>query len=297
MGNKQVFQSLLLFFLLGICLTPFIQPHQFTFCEVKSICLTRIPVVSQGKSWNNSNDPYVLTLNTYYEIPNDDLSFATFHAQTGDIYYVYLKYVPSWDAELYNDSAYQHLLGTFYSIPLPIQYPLYSGSYMIFSPAHSGWYYLLLYCDFPWGDGRIAILNATPYIVNTTRLIAISPETCPVQFLSVDLTQGNYTTLRDRLYVRIERGWGYVILPEMYGILGPAPTYLEDGTYGLIFEESCNFCLTGFCSFPRNKTNSNNPGDNNTDGRAGSSILNGITPLFGIGILVGLFVLYKFKKK
>jgi len=254
--------------------------------------------VTQMGNWENSSDPFVVTLDTYYTIPHRDLLFAAFYAQAGAIYYIYLDGVPNWDAELYNDSAYTTNLGPFYRLPLIMGSPYINHYYMIFSPRHSGWYYLLLYCEIPLIDGSLAILNAIPYTVNTTQLVVISPRTCPVQFFNVDLVQGNYSATREELYVRVERGGDYVLLPEMYGTLGSISTYLENGTYGFIFQESRNFCLTGYPLFPKNETIPVDPvNENKTDTGQPDSIWDGITPLFGIGVLVGLCVLYKFKKK
>lgn len=249
-----------------------------------------VPLIPQTGSWGNSSTPYQLALDTYYVLPSGyDRCFATFFVQAEDLYYVYLDSLIFWDAELYNDSAYTTLLGTFYSVSM-------LSEYLIFSPGHSGWYYLILYSNH--FEGKLAVHTAAPYTVNTTEFVVISPEAHPVQFFGVDLIQGNYSTAKETLYARIERGWDYVLLAEMYGTLGPTATCLENGTYGIIIEESCNFCLTGYQFFPKNETVPDDPGhENKTDTTGASSILDGITPLFGIGVLVGLCVLYKFKKK
>lgn len=291
---RPIFQSLFLLALLGICLIPFIQWQQIGLVDPWQECWpTNPPLTVQEGNWESNSTPYIVTLNTYYSVPKNDLSFATFLAQAGDIYYVYLENIPFWTAELYNNSAYTCMLGTFYQAPYPL-----NTCHLIFSPGRSGWYYLLIYCKSQLFSSKLAILNATPYTVNTTQLIIISEETCPVRFLSADLVQGNYSTTQDQLYARIERGCDYVIFSEMYNELGPALTSLENDTYGFIFTRSCNFQLTGYRSFPKNETIPDDPGNaTETDPGQPSSIFDGITPLFGIGVLVGLCALYKFKKK
>ena len=292
----KVLQTLFILILLGICLTPLNQMHQYpSISTVQSLSPTGTPLI-KTTGWSNITNPYALNMNTYYTLPAlYGICYATFLVDAGEMYYVYLESPMFWDAELYNDSAYNFLLGTFYSVStqLPIS-PF--AKFMVFSPAHSGWYYLILYSN--GFSGKLAILNASSYQVNSTQLVIISPETCPVKFFGVDLIQGNYSANRDTLYVKVERGWDYVILPESYGGLGSESIYLENGSYGIIIEESCNFCITGTLHFPQNNTIPDDPGDGNkTDIVQGGSIFDGITPLFGIGVLVGLCALYKFRKK
>ena len=279
--------SLLFLMLLGLSLTPFIQTNPVPWISDSP----SDPKLTHAGEWGSRADPYPLNVDTYYTLPNShDRCYTTFYATVANQYYVYLNSLTFWNAELFNDSAYSVPLGTFYSVPS-------HSEYMVFSPDHSGWYYLILSS---YGfDGKLSILKATDYQVNSTRIVVIGPDSCPVKFLGVDLIQGNYTTSQETLYVKIARGWNYVILDEQYGELGPASIYLENGSYGIIIEKSCNFCLKGYLSFPKNETIP--PEDNKTDTDTGQtdSIFGGLnlTPLFGIGILVGLCVLYKFRKK
>jgi hypothetical protein len=291
--NRMILSIFLLFsLLLAVYLIPISQTRQISLNEVKSHEYSG-GIVTRGESWENSSNPYILAVNTLYTVPNNDLSFTAFWALAGGVYYIYLDYAGyMWNAELYNDSAHTELLGTFYQLP----FELGMGYYMMFSPGHTGWYYLLLYCGII--NGKVAIFNATSYTINTTRLLVTSPETCPALTLYSDLVQGNYCTAQDRLYVRVERGWDYVFLSEMYGEVGPNLIYLENGTYVFIFQESCNFRLTGYHFFPKNETVPGDPNEGNkTDDGQPGSIWDGITPMFGIGVLVGLCTLYKFKKK
>jgi len=292
MVNRKVLQGLFLLCLLGVCLSTFIQAHQVSPHYDAQTYISNAPLSPLTGNWENESAPFILSLDTYYTLPSIyDFCFATFLAQAGDLYYISLRSLIFWDAELYNDSAYAVLLGTFYTVSSS---PF--SEYLIFSPGHSGWYYLILYCN--GFAGKLAILNATPYSANTTQLVVISPETNPVEFFGVDLMQGNYSSAQETLYMRIERGWDYVILPEMYSQFGSTSTYLENGTYGIVIEESCNFCLTGYLYFQENETIPDDPDDENkTDTGENGSILDGITPLFGVGVLVGLCALYKFKKK
>jgi len=292
---KKILQSLFILVLLGICLTPFSQVNQLSYTSNSQSLSPTDSRLSPAGDWGSMVDPNPLNVDTYYTLPtNYDLCYATFHANAGDIYYMYLASLMFWDAELYNDSAYSVLLGTFYSVSSQLPASPFA-KYLIFSPAHSGWYYLILYSH--GFNGKLAILNATSYHVNSTQLVVISSETCPVKFFDVNLIQGNYSTNRDTLYVKVDRRWNYVILPDLYGALGSGSIYLENGSYGIMIEDSCNFCLTGYLYFPRNETIPDDPDDNKTDTRQPSSIFDGITPLFGIGVLVGLCALYKFKKK
>ena len=285
------FYALFMLALLGVCLTPFV--NQLTYIRRENeTALASTPLDSQGAGdWENSTDPFHLDLNAYYTLPSGrDISYATFSVMARGIYFIYLGSPMFWTSELYNNSDYTLLLGIPYSPPYSM------SKYMIFSPNHTGNYYLKLYSDY--FSGEIAILTAIPYIVNTSRLLIISPETNPVEVLQVELLEGNYSAPSFTIYTKVDRGWNYVVLPEMYGTFGSELTHLTNGSYSLIIDESCNFRLTGYLPSIRNETPPPPPPpDNGTDTNQGNPILNGITPLFGIGVLVGLCALYKFKKR
>jgi hypothetical protein len=242
------------------------------------------------------SNPYHLNLDVYYTLDGYyDVCYAAFPAVAKNIYFLSLGSYIFWDLELYNNSAYSTLLGTPYSLPYPMGNLM--EKYALFSPNQTKLYYLKLYCSSGF-DGKLAVLTAAPYTVNTSQLIVISEESNPIAVLQVDLIQGNYSTSGSTLYARIERGWNYVLLPENYGTLSSRATYLPNGSYSLIIEASCNFRLSGYVFLKGNQTPPPPPPpDNRTDTNQGNPILNGVTPLFGIGVLVGLCALYKFKKK
>lgn len=279
-----------------ICLVIFCLVLSFTKsrnrnCENQSVLSWNAPITPTAGDWSNIQDPFHLDLNTYYTLPSDSaICYATFSVRAREIYFIYLSSPLFWDSELYNNSDYTGLLGTPYSLPYSMVY------YMIFSPNHTGNYYLKLYSTY--GIGKLAVLTALSYTINTSRLIIISSETHPLELLQIELLQGNYSASSKATYAKVERGWNYVVLPEMYGVFDSKVIPLTNGSYLIIIEESSNFCLTGYVPSLRNETPALSPlPANNSDTGQGNSILNGVTPLFGVGVIVGLYVLYKFKKK
>ncbi|MFX1293379.1 MAG: hypothetical protein ACFFD2_00775 [Promethearchaeota archaeon] len=253
---------------------------------------------------NNSSNPFPINVDTYYGdtwgeyFDLYDVRYLTFNVQKDEIYFIYLDSEMWWDLELYDDSNYTILLGT----PYPVAIGGMFDEYLLFSPNRSDTYYLRLIQTSGFNFGiELAVLTANLYSINTSKLIIIGESYNPIQIFQVDLEAGNYSASYDALYAVIERGSNYVVFEEAYRKFPTEGTFsLDAGSYGIIFEESCEFTLTYYPLL--NETPPDNPPNepppkNDTDTEGIGSFLDRITPLFGIGVIIGILVVYKVKKK
>ena len=248
------------------------------------------------------SDPYRLDLDTYYGENwtdfwvDNDIRYLSVLLETNEIYYIYYESAMFWDLELYYDPLYEYLLGTPYTVP--------GGKilreYLTFSPNSSGYYYIKLYQSGGINTLRIAVLQAEEYTINTTELVLISDPTHPIHVFQADLPEGNYTCSHDTLYAKVERGWNYAVLDVSYGTLPDNDLFIiQNGSYALIIEESCQFTLT--CYLPANESPPeeppDDPGDNSTDDVSNTGVFDNMTPIFGVGVILGILVICKIKSK
>ena len=262
--------------------------------SISHVPSNRSPLSSCGKGTNMS-DPYLLEVDTYYgnneweRYFNDyDYRYLSFEAEENEIYYVYADPGLWWDAELFDDPEFSVLLGTLHSVGFDKR--------LFFSPNRTGTYYMCIYYNIPIGDFTFAVLTPEHYIINSSALVIIGVEYQPIHLFQVDLEAGEYTCTYGADYAKIERGWNYAAFPEAYGSFPEGATFtLEEGTYGIIIEESCTFCLTYYP--PRNDTPPDDPGDNSTDSGGFDSIFDDFSPAF-IGVaVVGLLLFCCWRKK
>jgi len=249
-------------------------------------------------------DPFYVEINTYYGFDEweqyfniTDTRYITFDVQQNEVFYVYIDPSSYWDLELFGDSNYTTLLGTPCSSPLGSPF----RKHLFFSPNRTGGYFIRLYHQNSFSQTlTFAILNPDHYQINSSQIIIIGIGYHPIHVLQADLEAGNYSCSVSAVYAKMDRGWNYAAFPEHYGTFPSGDIfYLEAGTYGIIIEESCIFNLSYYP--PKNETNPEGPSpdpDNSTDNNSdGGSLLDGVTPVFAVGVLLGILVLFLTKKK
>lgn len=290
--NYRIFLLGFVFFL--ILLFPLTQRPNMVSIEIN------LSIETSGDG-SDPAYPYKLQLNTYYgenwtEYWVDyDIRYLTIRLFADEIYYIYHESSLFWDIELYNDPLYLYLLGTPYTVP--------GGKimrkYLTFSPNRTDYYYIKLYQSSSPSNVRLGVLQAEQYTVNISELVLISDPTYPIHIFQADLPEGNYTCSHESLYAKVERGWNYVVLDVSYGTFPENELFnLQAGSYTIIIEESCIFTLTYFA--PPDTTPPEEPGngtDNNQTDTSIDSLFINMTPIFGIGAILGILVLYKVKKK
>ncbi|MHA1130406.1 MAG: hypothetical protein ACTSQI_15130 [Candidatus Helarchaeota archaeon] len=242
-------------------------------------------------------NPRHLELNKYYEdwssyFANYDIMYMDMNLTANEIYFIFHEPTIWYSIELYDDPNFTIFLGTAYSVPAG----QIMREYLLFSPNRTGLYYLKMYCSSSIATPRLAILVSVPYIINTTELVLISQETRPICIYQADLLEGEYKSSQGVLYAPVQKGWNYVILECAYGTTPTEePFNLVNGSYAFIIEESCQFQITYFPK--QNETLPEEPPENTTDtGSDPDSFLNGVTPIFGVGVIIGVLVLFKLKK-
>jgi hypothetical protein len=242
---------------------------------------------------SNMSDPLLIETDVFqaYEFSQEE-TYLTFYVKANEIYFIFLDSF-WWSAELYDNAGYTILLGTPYTVPGGTIFQ----KYLFFSPNRTGLYYLKLYKSPVTSTITLAILTVDPYTLNTSEIVTVGYGFHPIQIFQCDLAAGNYTASYDALYARITRGGNYVVLPNKYGTFPTDLFPLANGSYGIVLEESCEFCLTYYV--PQNATPppEDPPGENDTNTSTTGSFFDGITPVFGVGVLIGILVLYKLKKK
>ncbi len=258
------------------------------------------PFTIQG--WGNDpSDPYWIETDIYYGADwgsffgTYEIRYIAFSAVENEIYFIYIDPAIWWDLELYDDPNFTILLGTPYSVSLGQVF----REYLFFSPNRTGTYYLKLYQTTSITDLSLAVLTAKPYSLNTSKIVTIGEQYQPIQVFQIDVDEGNFSVTHDTLYATITRGWNYVVLEDAYNKFPLDCVFtLETGSYGILIEESCEFMLTSYP--PTNGTSQSElpdtPPDNATDPVGSTSFLDDVSPIFGIGVLIGILVVYKVKK-
>ncbi len=285
--------------LLSFLMIPVLQIHlpSRSFQGAGPRADSRLQVMGWG---DNPADPFHVSLDYFYTNWSDYFSeyetrYIAFDLQAYEIYFILLDPASFWYLELYDDSEFSILLGT----PYYVYYGKVFHEYLFFSPNRTGTYYIKLQRETPFLDLTFAVLTADSYSFNTSRVVIIGRDTHPIQIFQFDTPGGNFSSSTAALYAYIERGWNYVVFPEAYNQFPTEGTFpLGSGSYGVVIEESCEFLLTSYP--PRNSSQedpASDPPENSTEDDMNiSSILDNVTPVFGIGILVGILVIYKMKK-
>ncbi len=293
MGKKS-FIIIISFLIVLIVLLPNIQKTLFG----KRI-IDNHPLNSDGYG-DIPENPYKLDLDTYYgENWTDfwldyDIRYLSVRLEADEIYFIFLESCIYWDLELYFDPLYTQLLGTPYTV-----FGHAFREYLTFSPNTTGYYYIKLYQSSGFTSLRLAVLQAEQYTINTTEIVLISDPTIPIRIFQVDILEGEYRCSHDPLYAELDRGWNYVVLPPSYDTFHKDLRFdMQAGSLAIIIEESCLFTLTGY--LPPNETPPEDPPNgtgNDPTGLFPNDLLSNLTPVFGVGVLLGLLVLYKIKKK
>ena len=239
------------------------------------------------------SDPLVFETDVVQEYTfTQDETYLTFQACANEIYFIYLSSV-WWNAELFDNAGYTILLG----IPSTVPGGSIFQQYLFFSPNRTGAYYLKLYKSPVTSTITLAVLTAEIYTCNTSEIVTVGYGFHPIQVFQCNLSAGIYAATCDALYARITRGANYVVLPSQYGTFPEERFTLENGSYGIILEASCVFCLTYYVPPNATPPPEDPSGENDTNTSTTGSIFDGITPIFGVGVLIGILVLYKLKKK
>lgn len=297
-------KSSLIIIFLFIAFMFLIPPKQ----QVENIEIESLPLRQCGDG-STPEDPLNITVDQYYGnswVHNWSTYFETYsvrylqiHLVENEIYFLYLKdaYL-YWDIELYNDSLYTELLG----VPYAVTGCSIWRRYMTFSPNRTGYYYLIFYKDGLQTNPSFIVLQAKPYIINTSKVVLISPPTIPVRVFHIDLLEGNYTCNQEVLYAVKERGWNYVVMSDDYGFFPKNNLFnMPACTLTLIFEDACEFELTYYLPVnedpPDNETSPDNSTDNPTNPDGFGGLLSGMTPIFGVGLMVGILAICLMKKK
>ncbi|MHA1266180.1 MAG: hypothetical protein ACTSRS_13185 [Candidatus Helarchaeota archaeon] len=260
-------------------------------CGTIDLLALEVPLEVQGDG-HDPSDPLTIYVDTYYGLDWQDY-FSTYdfrylqvYLNANAIYFVFHESTFLWDVGLFNDSSYSVLLG----VPISVPEGQFSREYLTFSPNRTGFYYIKLYKENIFTSLNFAVLSATSYTLNTSHYIVIHDSIQPIYTFQTNISSGTYSCSYPTLAVKVSLGQNYGVSSSSYQKFPQdTPFQLEAGQYLLLIEETCEFSLTLISS--KNQTESAPFQDSRFD------FFGEFSPIFAIGILIGIYVLYTFHKK